>query len=196
MYYLASLVCLKISTQSDESFKRSDWYFHVAFQYSVLAPIFQTVAFSPSAGRYWAWPSKVPLGLPQWWEYTTTGKGGGGEVIHEADKTNGKFADTDTQGFPYVTCGNAMRGHNFPKSIFTRVNEGKAVDLISFNLIHPFWGTVHFAKVTRIAPHPFLRTVNIWKNKIIYFLIPVLKKQKQKQNMIIVTQDIRICKIF
>lgn len=55
-------------------------------------------------------------------------------MINELDyRTNGNFADTDTQGFPYVAYGNAMIGHNFPKSSFTQVTEEQAVDLISFN---------------------------------------------------------------
>lgn len=55
-------------------------------------------------------------------------------MINELDyRTNGNFADTGNQGFPYVACGNAMIGHNFPKSSFTQVTEERAVDLISFN---------------------------------------------------------------
>lgn len=46
--------------------------------------------------------------------------------------------DTDIQGFPYVACGKAAIGHIFPKSFFTQVSEGKAVNLISFNPIHSF----------------------------------------------------------
>lgn len=46
--------------------------------------------------------------------------------------------DTGIQGFPYVACGKATIGHIFPKSFFTQVSEGKAVNLISFNPIHSF----------------------------------------------------------
>lgn len=166
------------------------------FLHSVLAPIFRTAAFLPPAGIVWGLTiySLDPWDLPQCWEQTTPGKGGGEEVINELGyRTTGNFADTGAQDFPYVICGIAMIGHDFPKSSFTQVTEEKAVNLIS--LIHFEEQSILSSDWTRSIPYtvyPFWRTVSIWKKKITYFLIPVLKNN----NTIIMTQEIRICKIF